>query len=168
MKYLLILFFSINGILTMNSQSKDNKVTTYYLIRHAEKNRTNASNKDPELTKIGLQRAEKWANTFKNVKFDKVYATNFKRAIQTAKPTAIANNVTIEFYNPFNLYAEDFKKNTIGKMVLIVGHSNTTPFFVNKILEENKYPEIDDAINSNLYIVTVTRNSKTSVLLSFD
>ncbi len=152
----------------MKSQSKNNKVTTYYLIRHAEKDRTNASNKDSELTEIGLKRAEKWANIFKNVKFDKVYATNFKRTIQTAKPTAIANNITVEFYNPLNLYTEDFKKSTIGKTVLIVGHSNTTPFFVNKILEENKYPEIDDAVNSNLYIVTVTKKSKTSVLLTIE
>ncbi len=35
-------------------------ITTYYLIRHAEKERTNPSNRDPHLTAIGQERAENW------------------------------------------------------------------------------------------------------------
>jgi broad specificity phosphatase PhoE len=168
MKYFLILCISLSYVLTMNSQKEKNKTTTYYLIRHAEKNRTNPSNKDPELTEIGLKRAQKWASTFKNIKFDKIYVTNYKRTKQTAQPTADTNKVSIEIYNPLNLYSESFKNSTKGKNVLIVGHSNTTPLFANKIIGENKYPEIDDSNNSNLYIVTVSENSKTSVLLKID
>lgn len=169
MKYFLILCISLSHVLTMNSQTeKREEVTTYYLIRHAEKNRTDSSNKNPELTEKGLKRAQKWASTLKNIKFDGIYATNYKRTIQTAQPTANANHISIQLYDPLNLYSESFKKATKGKNILIVGHSNTTPLFANKIIGKNKYPEIDDSINSNLYIVTVNKNSKTSVLLSID
>jgi broad specificity phosphatase PhoE len=159
---------SFSTILIMKLEQNTNKVTTYYLIRHAEKDRSVLNNQDPELTKIGLQRAKKWASVFKNIKFDKIYSTNFKRTFQTAKPTAIHNNLPIEFYNPLKLYDTEFKKETKGKTVLIVGHSNTTPFFVNKILGTDKYPEIKDTINSNLYIVTVTKETKTATLLNID
>ena len=152
----------------MKSQTKNNKITTYYLIRHAEKDRSNSSNKDPELAAIGLQRAKKWASIFKNIKFDKIYSNKFIRTINTAEPTAIANNLAIEYYYPLNLYTEDFKKNTNGKTVLIVGHSNTAPLNTNKIIGENKYPEMDDANFGNLYIVTVSENSTSSTLLSID
>ena len=152
----------------MKAQNINVKPTTYYLIRHAEKDRSDSSNKDANLTEEGLQRAKKWASVFKNIKFDKVYVTNFKRTIQTAEPTANNNNLSIEFYNPLFLYTIDFRKATKGKTVLIVGHSNTTPFFVNKILGENKYPEIDDKNNANLYIVTVKEDLKSSTLLQID
>ena len=65
-------------------------------------------------------------------------------------------------------YDECFKFNTKGKNVLIVGHSNTTNAFANTILGENKYGEIADDNNSNLYIVTVTKHGATSVMLKID
>jgi 2,3-bisphosphoglycerate-dependent phosphoglycerate mutase len=49
--------------------------------------------------------------------------------------------------------------------VLVVGHSNTTPDFVNKVLNLKKYDDIDDLNNANLYIVTITPNAATSQLL---
>ena len=39
--------------------------------------------------------------------------------------------------------------------VLIVGHSNTIPTFVNELIRENAYPDIEDTNNSNLYIVNI-------------
>ena len=38
------------------------------------------------------------------------------------------------------------------KKVLIVGHSNTIPNFVNGLIEKDFYNQIDDLNNSNLYI----------------
>ena len=58
--------------------------------------------------------------------------------------------------------------NTKGKTVLVVGHSNTTPMFTNGLLGEKKYDLIADDNNANLYIVTVTKNSKSSTVLVVD
>ena len=35
----------------------------------------------------------------------------------------------------------------------MVGHSNTIPGFVNGLIEEDYYEQINDTVNSNLYIV---------------
>ncbi len=153
---------------TVQIYAQDNEITTYYFIRHAEKVRTDTTNKNPNLTEVGKSRAQNWSSVFKDVTFNKIYSTNYNRTIQTAKPTAKDKNLEIQFYDPRKLFNEDFKQKTIGKTVLIVGHSNTTPQFVNKILETKKYPDIDDSNNSNLYIVTISNNITTYILLKIN
>jgi len=132
--------------------------TIYYLIRHAEKDRTQGDN--PPLTQKGQQRAENWAKILKDKKIDMVYSSNFKRTQQTAKPTANLFSTEIKTYSVKKLYDEDFQKETQGKTVLVVGHSDTTPKFVNLILGNTKYTDIDDSNNSNLYKVVIHKNGK--------
>lgn len=163
--YIFILFVFL---FSLNIEAQEAETTTYYFIRHAEKDRTNDSNKNPNLTKKGIHRAENWSAIFENVKFDFIYATNFNRTIQTAKPIAIKQHLEIQYYSPSHLYDEDFKLKTTGKTVLVVGHSNTTPQFANDILGEEKYPEINDDNNGNLYIVTIQNKNKSSILLKIN
>ena len=165
MKYfkLFILLFLVSSC-----TQKETETTTYYLIRHAEKDRTDKTNKNPDLNNKGLERAKKWAEILKNVEFDMIYSTNYNRTQQTVKPIAGINNLKILSYNPSDMYNDNFQKETIGKTVLIVGHSNTTPFFVNKILEKEKHQQIDDSNNANLYIVNVQDGIKTDILLKIE
>lgn len=51
------------------------------------------------------------------------------------------------------------KKETKNKKVLIVGHSNTIPDFVNAIIKKKKYNDIEDNNNRNLYIITIIGNT---------
>ncbi|WP_034924058.1 SixA phosphatase family protein [Gillisia sp. CAL575] len=141
--------------------------TTYYLIRHAEKDRSDASEKDPKLTETGIKRAEKWAEVLKEVPFDMVYSTNYNRTKSTAQPIAESHKLEIEIYDPNNLYDQEFQKTTKGKTVLIVGHSNTTPAFVNAIMRDEKYKDLPDDENSGLFIVTVSPNQTISTQLLF-
>ncbi|MFC7443970.1 hypothetical protein C7H62_2689 [Mesoflavibacter sp. HG96] len=154
-----------NPNLTTKNQSK---TTTYYLIRHAEKNRTDSLINNPNLTNKGKERANNWSNIFKHIKFDAIYTTNYNRTIQTAQPTATQQNIPLKYYQANNLYNATFKDDTNGKTVLIVGHSNTTPKFVNSILDQNKYTDINDSINGNLYIVNVDKHHVTDILLNFN
>lgn len=144
------------------------EVTTYYLIRHAEKERTDPSNRDPHLTIEGKKRAENWQNIFKKVPFDIVYSTPYHRTRETAQPTAISKQLTVESYDPRNLYNTSFIEKNEGKIVLVVGHSNTTPALANKILGREEYLQIDDHINGNLYILQVSPKGVTSQLLSIE
>jgi 2,3-bisphosphoglycerate-dependent phosphoglycerate mutase len=166
MKHLLILFFTILFTLpTFSQESNSQETTTYYFIRHAEKNRSDANNKNPNLIQEGILRAAKWSLVFDNVKFDAIYSTDYNRTKQTAQPTAEKNGLDITLYNPRNLYSEGFINNTKGKTVLVVGHSNTTPQFVNAVLGQDKYASIDDSNNANLYIVTISANGEKSDIL---
>ena len=152
---------------SLNSQP-DPEVTTYYFIRHAEKQRQNADDKDPSLTYQGYQRADNWAKIFQFVSFDAVYSTDYTRTKETAKPTADSKNLPILVYDPSNMYTESFQFNTKGKKVLIVGHSNTTPSFVNKVLGKNKYKNMDDKDNGSLFIVTLIDGKPSDVVLKIN
>lgn len=146
----------------------ESKTTTYYLIRHAEKDQSDKTNRDPHLTEEGQERANNWATVLKDVNFDMVYSTDYNRTKETATPTAKANELEITYYDPRNMNPKEFMDQTEGKTVLIVGHSNTTPMFTNALLGEKKYDQISEDNNSNLYIVTVTGKDKTSTLLKVD
>ncbi|MFC4634408.1 SixA phosphatase family protein [Dokdonia ponticola] len=142
--------------------------TTYYLIRHAEKDRSDPENRNPSLTEEGIARANNWASTFEDVPFDAVYSTTYARTQQTAMPTATQKGLEIQSYDPRNLFDENFQNATLGKTVLVVGHSNTTPNFVNAIIKEDRFQDIDDSNNTNLYIVTLTGDKSSTQLLHID
>ena len=62
--------------------------TSIYLIRHAEKIRTDKNEKDPLLNKTGLLRAQKWSEIFEKIEINKILSTDTKRTISTAIPTS--------------------------------------------------------------------------------
>ena len=129
-----------------------NKVTTYYFIRHAEKV---DDSKNPNLSEMGTERAKIWNELFSNINLDAIYATDYNRTLQTVTPTALSQKLSITKYNPKMIDIESFKKENLGKKVLIVGHSNTIPNFVNQIIDQNIYTDIPDNTFGNLYIVTI-------------
>tara|TARA_B110000459_G_scaffold197720_1_gene241545 strand:- start:4463 stop:4957 length:495 start_codon:yes stop_codon:yes gene_type:complete len=161
----LVLAFSVLFI-SLNSYSQE--ITTYYFIRHAEKLRIDKTDRNPNLNDDGLKRAEAWKEVFSTISFDAVYSTDYSRTKLTAKPTADSKNLPILLYRPDNMYSEAFQNNTKGKTVLVVGHSNTTNVFANKVLGEEKYDKINDSNNSNLYIVTVIDGKPSAILLKIN
>ncbi len=169
MKYFLIVAFALSFIIPANAQEQTKSTTTtYYLIRHAEKDRSDKTNRNPNLTEEGIERAKNWSHVFENTDFDAIYSTNYNRTIETAQPTANTQKLEVSFYDPRNLYAEEFAEATYGKTVLVVGHSNTTPAFVNAILGEKKYDDMDDNNNGSLYIVTISEGNKIDQVLKIN
>ena len=71
MKKLFILFI----FFTFDLSSQD--CSEFFLIRHAEKDRTNPENKNPNLNEKGKLRALKWVEVFKNLEFDKKFKNSF-------------------------------------------------------------------------------------------
>jgi len=158
-KFLILFIFIFSSLISCTSEETK---TTYYLIRHAEKDRTDAANKDPNLNRKGLERAERWADYFEKINLNAIYSTNYHRTMQTAEPTAKSKQLAINNYDTRDMYDSIFQNNTAGKTVLVVGHSNTTPIFVNNILGEEKHKNMDDHDNASLYIVTITDGKKRS------
>ena len=164
MKKIHLIYIFIFTSLLSNAQ----EVTTYYFIRHAEKLRVDKTDRNPNLNSKGFKRAEAWKEVFSNISFDAIYSTDYTRTRLTAKPTADSKNLPILIYNPRNMYSKTFQNQTKGKTILVVGHSNTTNVFANKVVGFEKYQEIKDNNNSNLYIVTLTDKKASSVLLKID
>lgn len=162
----LILLFSFLSFGSPNDkigQPVQENSTTYFFIRHAEKDDSDPQNKDPKLSAVGEQRAEKWVEYFEDVQFDIILSTNYDRTRTTASKIAASQGKEVEFYDPRNLNDAAFQKKTKGKTVLVVGHSNTNPAFVNKILGEEKYQALDEKEYGSVFMVTVSpEGEKTS------
>tara|TARA_B000000532_G_scaffold129951_1_gene104204 strand:+ start:557 stop:1048 length:492 start_codon:yes stop_codon:yes gene_type:complete len=140
----------------MSCNTFDNdKCTSVYLIRHAEKIRTDDNEKDPMLNKSGLLRAKKWSEIFEKIEIDKILSTDTKRTISTVIPTSDKKQLKVEIYRPEEISYESFLKENKGNKVLIVGHSNTIPETTNILIKNKIYNQIEDNNNSNLYYVNI-------------
>ena len=156
MKLLKILCFLFCAQLayTQTLDPKDSSSeSVYYFIRHAEKDRSNPENKNPELNQQGKMRALNWLYFFKEIPLEKIYSTNYKRTVQTIKKIAEEKNITISYYSPEKIDIENFKKQNKSMSILVVGHSNTTPALVNLIIGQNKFEKMDDNDNSTMFVV---------------
>lgn len=131
------------------------ETTTFILVRHAEK--ADDGTKDPALIQEGEQRAANLAQHLRVTDISAIYSTSYQRTLDTVQPIANQKQLEIIRHDPF---AEDALQQIMDKhrggIILISGHSNTTPHLVNLLLGEEKFPQLDESQYDNLYIVTVT------------
>jgi len=160
-KIILTLFLTLSYI-------PSEQCSTFYLIRHAEKVRTDKSDKDPKLNKYGMLRAIKWQEYFSDKNISKIYSTNYKRTLETVKPIQESSDIIPIIYSPSDIDYKNFIMSNKIEVVLIVGHSNTIPDFVNGLISENVYSQIDDLNNSNLYVVNICESGISHKLLKID
>ena len=142
--------------------------TTFYLIRHAEKIRDDKSESNPDLNEKGVLRAQNWKNYFSDKEISKIYSTNYKRTLKTVYPLAIENGVQTIIYSPSDIKYDNFIKSNTGENTLVVGHSNTITGFVNNLINDEYYEQIEDLNNSNLYIVSMCNSKITHKLIKVD
>ena len=171
-KYILFILLAINLSCkdepTIDKSQEKTSISTFYLIRHAEKDRSNPDDADPELTQQGLGRAMHWAEILADVELDAIYSTDYNRTSMTAAPTSVKQNIDVQYYDPTLIDIAQFKSENLNKNVLIVGHSNTTPEFVNKLIDEQKFYSIDDSENGTLFIVKITNGTPSVDKLIFN
>ena len=142
--------------------------TTVIVIRHAEKETVTAT--DPPLSPAGEARAELLARMFgeRQVpgRLDGIYVSDTLRSRSTAAPLASRLGIS-----PIVAPNDDSKRlaNRVlsenrGKRVLIVGHINTVPDIVAALSGQGDIPKMDDKDYGVMYIVTVPRIGRATVL----
>ena len=97
------------------------------VVRHAEKL---ADGDDPALSDPGRARAQRLAYLLRDAPLVAAYATDTKRARETAQPAAGGHGLALTIYNPRMPPAEFvawLKQTHPHGTVLVVGHSNTAP-----------------------------------------
>lgn len=129
------------------------KTTTYYVVRHAEKETSNTMASDVPLSEAGRQRAIALKELLQNESIQHIYSTDFLRTRQTAQPLADAKNISIEVYDyrdaSFIPMLKRLQKNT-----LVVGHSNTIDDVVNGLLGRKVIPgDLPETVYGDLFIV---------------
>ena len=156
---LLLLTASFPAVAQQNSD-----ITTFVLVRHAEKVDESA---DPDLSPEGYHRAERLANMLQNIPFDAVYSSDRIRTRETVREIADQNSVEILLYEPHEteVEVERLLNSNPGKTVLVSGHSNTTPFFANELLEREHFEDkFDESDYGNLLIITIDGNGENKLL----
>ena len=144
--------------LDIQSESSSN-TTQIFILRHTEKA---DDSEDPDLSVQGIERAKYWKKVLQHTEIDHVYTTDFKRNIETALLISDNNSVKPELYYPMSFDVQKFLKLIKGKTVLIIGHSNTIPDMVNRLINENKYPPMSHTNYNILYLVTINENGDSS------
>jgi len=161
-------------LLLVSSQflsAQQNELTTVFLVRHCEKEVDGT--KDPNLLKSGFERAEELARVLENSELDAVFATQYKRTQQTAKPTADKFGLELQIIE--SLKGEDLKyfmenilKKFKGKRILIASHSNIVPVLIKIIRKEDfsitKMEYINDSIYDDLFVVSFTNRENVEVI----
>ncbi len=137
--------------------------TTVYVVRHAEKDGSDPSDRNPPLSRTGEQRALDLFKVLENVNVDAIFSTDYLRTRSTAAPVAENRHLTIAVYPPsdFAGLAEKIKKEYAGKTVLVVGHSNTILQIVRALGGEPGISELTEEDYDYLFKVTTGAGGKT-------
>jgi len=158
--FLLIIFALVNFTFVVAQQ----KLTTFILIRHAEKasgSSMSDTSKDPNLSDAGKKRAENLASVFKNTSMQAIYSTAFIRTQDTVIPLAKTKGITITNYEAFKPDAIDKILNDFeGGTILICGHSKNIPWIANYLVGTEKFKTFDEADYGNILIVSVAEKGK--------
>jgi broad specificity phosphatase PhoE len=134
-------------------------VTTFILIRHAEK--ADDGTRDPELKPEGESRAKLVASMFQKTSIDAIYSTNYKRTRNTVAILAGNKNVEVKLYEPFKEQVIDkMLQEHTGGTIIISGHSNNIPWTANLLLGKEAYGDYPESDYGNLLIVSVVEKGK--------
>jgi len=142
--------------------------TTVIFVRHAEKMAEPSD--DPGLSEAGRQRAAELARQLVDADVvagvDAIYSTSYRRTEETARPVADALSLPITSYDSSNTETimDEIVKKHKGKIILVVGHSNTIPALIGNMGASKKVPEIKEDEYDNIYIVSIPWFGKTKTI----
>jgi len=143
--------------------------TTMIFVRHAE--RAGPSADDPGLTPAGQRRAAELARQLVDADVvagvDAIYSTPFRRTKETAQPIAEALDLPVNIYNPSDdneAVVDKMVKDHKGKIILVVGHSNTLPTLIAALGASKKVPAIAEMEYDNIYIISIPWFGKTKTI----
>ncbi len=142
--------------------------TTIIFFRHAEQ--TSHDEADPPLSEAGQRRVAELTRQLVDADvvagIDAIYSTPYIRSLETARP--LADQLDL----PINSYAADdteeildtILKNHKGKIILVIGHSNTLPVLIANLGASKKVPAIAQYEFDNIYIISIPWFGKTKTI----
>jgi broad specificity phosphatase PhoE len=142
--------------------------TTIIFVRHAEKATEPAD--DPGLSEAGQRRVAELTRQLVDADvvagIDAVYATAYNRTQETARPIADALDLPINTYDASDTETvlATILKDHKGKIILVVGHSNTVPELIANLGASKKVPPIHEGEYDNIYIISIPWFGKTKTI----
>jgi broad specificity phosphatase PhoE len=141
------------GLFAMLGAMPVSAADTVYVIRHLQKE----SGADPALTAEGRAGASALAELLADKGVTAIYATETRRAMETAAPLAARLGIAITPYDPGDPAALAKVAAGVKGAILVVGHSNTVPQLVASFGGAEPAAIADDEFGT-LYIVHAGSN----------
>lgn len=98
------------------------QTTEIWVVRHAEKEKSDPQEKNPDLSEEGKVRAGDLARYLKKENIEVAFSTPYKTTHQTLDSLVIPKVIN---YNDIKSLVDSVKANYTGKKIIIAGHSNT-------------------------------------------
>ena len=142
--------------------------TTIIFVRHAEK--ATSADDDPSLSDAGKERAGELTRQLVDADvirgIDAIYATQFRRTQETAAPLADALDIPIHTYDAEDMESvlDEIVRDYKGRIILVVGHSDTLPTLMANLGASKRVPPIADGEYDNIYIVSIPWFGKTKTI----
>jgi broad specificity phosphatase PhoE len=142
--------------------------TTMIFVRHADKSATPAG--DPALSEAGRQRVAELTRQLVDADvvagIDAIYATPYRRSQETARPLADRLDLPINTYDAEDTedVLETILKRHKGKIILVVGHSDTLPELIANLGASKKVPPIAENEYDNIYVISIPWFGKTKTI----
>ncbi len=126
--------------------------TTVILVRHGDRTGEN-------LNDLGIARAQELRRVLADANVDAIYASEVPRTQQTAQPLATQLGQTLQLYNTSDIadLANRVSTQHRGKVVLVVGHSNTVPQTLHALGISPQAANIPDTVFDHFYVLTIGR-----------
>ena len=133
----------------------------YYLFRHAEKV---ADVKDPGLTGEGKARARYLVEFFKDKGVTDIFSSDYIRTRETVAPLSEATGIPVEIYDPRDLEGFASQLRELEGVIVISGHSNTTPELTALLTGQETEP-MDESEHDRLYQVCRSEAETFSIII---
>lgn len=144
--------------------------TTVIFVRHAEKAVVPAD--DPGLSPAGERRVAELTRQLADADvvagIDAIYVTRTRRSEDTARPLAQRLGLDLRHYDSraenYESTVDRIVAENKGKIILVVGHSNTIPDLIANLGASKNVPEIAEFEYDNLYLVSIPWFGKTKTI----
>jgi 2,3-bisphosphoglycerate-dependent phosphoglycerate mutase len=135
--------------------------TTYYIVRHAEKEPTLIMTSDVPLSAAGKERAIALKDQLRNKGIKYLYSTNYSRTLSTIEPLRRELGLTVRLYgtkDTLDRFIAELRNIRDGN-VLIAGHANTVGVIVNTLTGKQYINgDLPDSAYGDLFVVTKRGN----------
>ncbi len=142
--------------------------TTVLVIRHAD--RAVSEGRNPGLSPAGQQRALELVRVLDHLDVvsgpDVIFATQYRRTQETADPLAKALQLPVQLVDADDIVAlaEKILLEYKGKVVLVIGHSDSVPELIREFQGSKKLAPIAANEYDNLYVLSIPWFGKVKTL----
>lgn len=137
---------------TIADPAADTASPVLILVRHAEK--ADDDPRDPDLTAEGRARAAALAALLADAGVTRILSSDYRRTRETARPLAEHIGLDVELYDARDLEGLAAELRRATGVVVVVGHSNTTPELA-RLLGAGDTPSMPDEEYDRLIVLAL-------------